>query len=49
MKNFKALVKYFDNRANLMRTIWVTVEADSMAEAWAESKASFTTLDVICD
>ena len=47
MKNFKALVKYFDRKSNKMVEVTLNVKADSIESAWKEAKASFTTSSVV--
>ena len=47
MKNFKALVKYFDRKSNKMIEVTLDVKADSIESAWKEAKASFTTISVV--
>jgi hypothetical protein len=47
MKNFKALVRYFDRKENTVREAWINVSATDINSAWKEAKASFTTISVI--
>lgn len=47
MKQYKALVRYLDRKANCMRQVWLDVQAPNLKEAWAEVKSTYTTLDVV--
>lgn len=47
MKNYKALVRYLDRKTNTIEQVWLNIQAADIKVAWAEAKASFTTLEVV--
>ena len=47
MKNYKALVRYLDRNTNKIEQVWLNIQAADLKAAWAEAKASFTTIEVV--